>query len=83
MLGVAERFGRGKRGIDALSVRDGIWMGIAQAIALIPGVSRAGSTLTAGLFAGIERATAARFSFLLGIPTVTLAGLVELQSVLG
>ena len=56
-------------------------MGLAQAMALIPGVSRSGSTLTAGLFLGLERAAAARFSFLLGIPAITLAGLVELKGV--
>ncbi|MGH7999659.1 MAG: undecaprenyl-diphosphate phosphatase, partial [Brasilonema sp.] len=57
--------------------------GLAQSLALIPGVSRSGSTLTAGLFMGLERATAARFSFLLGIPAISLAGLVELKDVLG
>ncbi|MFM7711811.1 MAG: undecaprenyl-diphosphate phosphatase, partial [Microcystis sp.] len=59
-----------------------ILMGLAQALALIPGVSRSGSTLTAGLFLDLERSTAARFSFLLGIPAITLAGLVELKGVL-
>jgi undecaprenyl-diphosphatase len=54
-------------------------MGVAQAMAIIPGVSRSGSTLTAGLFINLERATAARFSFLLGIPAITLAGLLELK----
>jgi undecaprenyl-diphosphatase len=63
-------------------MKDGITMGLAQALALIPGVSRSGSTLTAGLFMGLERSTAARFSFLLGIPAITLAGLVELQGFL-
>jgi len=81
LLGLAESIGKGKRGSEALGVWDGIWMGLAQAMALIPGVSRSGSTLTAGLFIGIERAAAARFSFLLGIPAITLAGLVELQSI--
>ena len=57
-------------------------MGSAEALALIPGVSRSGSTLTAGLFINLERAAAARFSFLLGIPAITLAGLVELKGVL-
>lgn len=57
-------------------------MGLGQALALMPGVSRSGSTLTAGLFMGLERATAARFSFLLGIPAITLAGLVELKGIL-
>jgi len=54
--------------------------GIAQAFALIPGVSRSGSTLTAGLFLNMERETAARFSFLLGLPAIILAGAVELHS---
>lgn len=57
-------------------------MGLAQTLALIPGVSRSGSTITAGLFMGLERATAARFSFLLGLPAITLAGIVELGDVL-
>ena len=82
LLGLAEKLGRHKRNFDELGVQDGIWMGLAQALSLIPGVSRSGSTLTAGLFAGLERATAARFSFLLGIPAITLAGLVELRGAL-
>jgi undecaprenyl-diphosphatase len=57
-------------------------MGLAQAMALIPGVLISGSTLTAGLFMGIERAAAAKFSFLLEIPAITLAGLVELRGVI-
>ena len=58
-------------------------MGLAQALALIPGVSRSGSTLTASLFDGWLRADAARFSFLLGTPALTLAGLVELKTAFG
>ncbi len=81
LLGLAEKIGQRKREFDALGVQDGVLMGLAQAMALIPGVSRSGSTLTAGLFLGLERATAARFSFLLGIPAITLAGLVELKDV--
>lgn len=80
LLGLAEKVGRRKRTFDDLDMRDGMLMGLAQTLALIPGVSRSGSTLTAGLFMGLERATAARFSFLLGIPAITLAGLVELKS---
>ncbi|MCL1466659.1 undecaprenyl-diphosphate phosphatase [Argonema galeatum A003/A1] len=79
LLGIAERLGTRKRNFEALGVRDGILMGLGQCLALIPGCSRSGSTLTAGLFMGLERATAARFSFLLGIPAITLAGLVELK----
>lgn len=81
LLGIAERTGQRKRDYSQIDLQDGIFMGLAQAMALIPGVSRSGSTLTAGLFLGLERATAARFSFLLGIPAITLAGLVELKDV--
>jgi undecaprenyl-diphosphatase len=82
LLAVAEIVGQRQRSFNALTMKDGITMGLAQALALIPGVSRSGSTLTAGLFMGLERSTAARFSFLLGIPAITLAGLVELQGFL-
>ena len=82
LLALAERFSHPKRDFDHLCLRDGILMGIAQTLALIPGVSRSGSTITAGLFINLERSTAARFSFLLGIPAITLAGLVELKDVL-
>ncbi len=81
LLGVAEIVSNHKRNFDGLSTQDGILMGFAQALALIPGVSRSGSTITSGLFLNLERATAARFSFLLGIPAITLAGLVELKEV--
>jgi undecaprenyl-diphosphatase len=77
LLGLAEKFGARQRKFDQLQVADGVLVGLAQAIALIPGASRSGSTLTAGLFLGLERQTAARFSFLLGIPTLTLATLSE------
>lgn len=83
LLGLAEQIGIRKRDFEHLSIKDGILMGLAQALALIPGVSRSGSTLTAGLFMGLERAAAARFSFLLGIPAITLAGLIELKDALG
>jgi undecaprenyl-diphosphatase len=82
LLALAEQMGQRKRDFDNLTLADGLWMGLAQSLALIPGVSRSGSTLTAGLFGGLERATAARFSFLLGIPAITLAGLVEIKNVL-
>ncbi|MEM1393789.1 MAG: undecaprenyl-diphosphate phosphatase [Cyanobacteria bacterium P01_D01_bin.116] len=79
LLGLAEKVTKRQRGFERLVMLDGLLMGIAQALALIPGVSRSGSTLTAGLFLNLERETAARFSFLLGIPAITLAGLVQLQ----
>ena len=83
LLAIAERLGKHRRQFDKLSLQDGIYMGLAQTLAIIPGVSRSGSTLTAGLFLEMDRATAARFSFLLGIPAITLAGLVKLKEALG
>lgn len=82
LLALAEYIGQRKRDLSDLTITDGVLMGLAQALALIPGVSRSGSTLTAGLLMGLQRATAARFSFLLGIPAITIAGLVELKSLL-
>jgi len=73
LLGVAEKFGTRQRNFDALEIKDGIIVGIGQTLALVPGVSRSGSTLTAGLFLGLERSAAARFSFLLGLPTLAIA----------
>jgi undecaprenyl-diphosphatase len=79
LLGLAERLGSRRRALEAVRVRDGWLVGLAQALALVPGVSRSGSTLTASLLDGWNRADAARFSFLLGIPAITIAGLVELK----
>lgn len=81
LLALSEKLSKHERDFQKLSIKDGILMGIAQCLALIPGVSRSGSTITAGLFLNLQRATAARFSFLLGIPAITLAGLVELKEV--
>lgn len=78
-LGLAEIMGPRQRDYDAVGLRDGIGMGLAQALALIPGVSRSGSTITAGLFMGLKRATAARFSLLMGIPAIVLSGLAEIN----
>ncbi|MBW4684382.1 MAG: undecaprenyl-diphosphate phosphatase [Komarekiella atlantica HA4396-MV6] len=83
LLGLAEQLGKRQRDFENLTMRDGVLMGLAQALSLIPGVSRSGSTLTGGLFMGLQRETAARFSFLLGIPAITLAGLVELKDFVG
>ena len=79
ILALAEQLGRRRRVLADVRLRDGLLVGLAQALALIPGVSRSGSTLTASLFDGWRRADAARFSFLLGIPAISLAGLVELK----
>ncbi|CAN5795348.1 undecaprenyl-diphosphate phosphatase [soil metagenome] len=75
VLLVAERRGSKSRGLASICPRDAFAIGCAQAIALLPGVSRSGITISAGLFRGIRRADAARFSFLLGVPLVTIAGL--------
>jgi len=83
LLGLAEVVGSRKRDFSKLGLGDGIGVGLAQALAIIPGVSRSGSTLTAGLFMGLKRETAARFSFLLGMPAILLAGLVSLTDVVG
>ena len=81
-LALAERMGPRLKQLGGVTGRDGFVVGLAQALAVIPGVSRSGSTLTASLFDGWKRADAARFSFLLGIPAIAIAGLVELKSAL-
>lgn len=78
----AERAARHVRDLESLTVRDAAIIGLAQAAALIPGVSRSGSTITAGLFRGLNRADAARFSFLLGSPIIAAAGAKGLLDVL-
>jgi undecaprenyl-diphosphatase len=82
LLWWAERAARHVRGLESLTVRDAAIIGLAQAAALIPGVSRSGSTITAGLFRGLNRADAARFSFLLGSPIIAAAGAKGLLDVL-
>jgi undecaprenyl-diphosphatase len=81
-LAMAECMGPRLKQLGGVTGRDGFVVGLAQALAVIPGVSRSGSTLTASLFDGWNRADAARFSFLLGIPAISIAGLVELKSAL-
>jgi undecaprenyl-diphosphatase len=83
VLLVAERVSSRDRSLEDIGTRDGITIGLAQALALVPGVSRSGATITAGLFRGFEREAAARFSFLLSVPAVVLSGLLELGSILG
>lgn len=74
----AEKFGNKKRSFEELTMRDAVFMGFAQCLALIPGVSRSGGTISAGLFLGLNREVAARFSFLLAIPAVLASGLFSL-----
>ncbi|MCF4006637.1 undecaprenyl-diphosphate phosphatase [Corynebacterium uropygiale] len=78
----AERYGAKKRSFEDLTMKDALIMGLAQCLALIPGVSRSGGTISAGLFCGLEREVAARFSFLLAIPAVLGSGLFSLPDAL-
>jgi len=78
VLAFAEKIAKLEKDIDNITVKDSIIIGIAQAFALIPGSSRSGTTITGGLFLGLKRDVAARFSFLLSIPAVLASGLFEL-----
>ncbi|CAJ1502724.1 undecaprenyl-diphosphate phosphatase [[Mycobacterium] holstebronense] len=80
VIAAAEYVGRQQRHAEQLTVKDGFLVGAAQCLALIPGVSRSGATISAGLFLGMDRALAARFGFLLGIPAVFASGLHELPN---
>ena len=82
LLGVADRVGKKVRPIEKLTWKHGIIYGFAQAMALIPGVSRSGGTITAGLFMGYKREAAARYSFLLAIPAVLGSGFYQVFKVL-
>jgi len=79
LLLIAERVGRKERSMEQLGISDALAVGGAQVLALIPGSSRSGSTIMGGLFAGLTRETAARFSFLLSIPAIAASGLLELK----
>ncbi len=79
---IAERSARQSRGEDKVTLRDGIIIGLAQCIALVPGVSRSGATISTGLLRGLDRVTATRLAFFLGIPALTAAGLYELKDAL-
>jgi len=78
LLGLAEIYSLHVRTLDNVTIVDALVIGVAQIGALIPGVSRSGSTLTAALFRDLERAEAARFSFLLGLPAIAAAGFKEI-----
>jgi undecaprenyl-diphosphatase len=69
------------REVEDVGMRDAVWVGVAQALALIPGTSRSGATITAGLVLGLKREAAARFSFLLSIPAIVLSGLYGLLEI--
>jgi undecaprenyl-diphosphatase len=75
---LAEKVGKKNRGYDELTMKDAIVMGLCQCLALIPGVSRSGGTISGGLFLGLDREVATRFSFLLAIPAVLASGLFSL-----
>ena len=81
VLAFAEYWGRQTRTLENFRMRDGVIMGFAQAAALIPGVSRSGGTLTAGLLLNLTRETAARYSFLLAIPAVVISGVFSIPDV--
>ena len=81
VLAMAELRGTRKRGEEELDRTDAVTVGAAQSLALVPGVSRSGATIAAGLFRGLDRVTAARFSFLLSVPAVVASGLFEARKI--
>lgn len=82
LLLLSEKLATHERPLRSVGARDAVLIGLAQAVALVPGVSRSGATLTAGLFLGFEREAAARYSFLLSIPSVFASGAYELYSLI-
>ena len=83
LLGVADQLGKRQKSIEQLSTKDGLLYGLGQALAVIPGVSRSGGTITVGLLLGYSRQAAARYSFLLAIPAVVVSGVYEFVSNVG
>ena len=81
ILGIADRVSANRKRVKDMSLRDAILMGVAQACALIPGVSRSGATISMGRFLGYEREAATRYAFLLAVPAVVGAGLFELKEI--
>jgi undecaprenyl-diphosphatase len=81
VLMAADLKGAQDRDVKELTLKDGIIIGLFQALALIPGVSRSGSTISGGLFLGLNRESATRYSFLLSVPAVVLSGLFELRHI--
>ncbi len=80
---LAERVGKQHRAEGDMTLRDSIFIGVVQCISLIPGISRSGATISAGLFAGLDRVASTRMAFFLSIPALTAAGLYELPSAIG
>ena len=80
LLAYADKAKKGKKTIDKVQGKDGFLIGLGQMLAIIPGVSRSGITLTAALAYGYKREDAARFSFLLGIPSISIAGIIEINN---
>jgi undecaprenyl-diphosphatase len=81
ILGLADRFGRKQIPLEGLNLKDGILYGLAQTLALVPGVSRSGATISMGMFRGYTREAATRYAFLLAIPAVVASGLFQLPDV--
>jgi undecaprenyl-diphosphatase len=81
-LWLAEKMGDRQRSYGAITIKDALIIGLAQALALIPGVSRSGSTMTAGLFLGLNRSACARFSFLLSAPIIFGAGIYKIPKII-
>lgn len=82
ILAIAEKLGKFKKDLDSIKWYDALIVGFAQSLALIPGSSRSGTTITAGIFLGFKRETAARFSFLLSVPAILGSGLLQLYEAL-
>lgn len=77
LLYIADRNAKKKRTMSDLTLKDSVWIGLAQCLALVPGTSRSGITITMARFLGVERAEAAKYSMLLSVPTILAAGLLE------
>ena len=80
ILFLSEKFGQRIRDLRNLKVNDGLVIGMSQVLALIPGVSRSGITISTSLLVGLDRSSSARFSFLLGVPAIFLSGIVEIPN---
>jgi undecaprenyl-diphosphatase len=81
VIGIADRLARNARPLESLTWRHGVLFGLAQSLALIPGVSRSGATIAAGLALGYERVAAAKYAFLLAVPAVVGSGFFKLADI--